>query len=389
MDFTELLKQLPQSPGIYMMRDSSENIIYVGKAKNLKNRVSQYFQNQKNRAPKVHEMIHNIYTFNYLVTDTELDAFIEECRLIKEIKPRYNKQMKNDRNYNYIKIPPELYPKVTKVNEKADDGALYFGPFTSPHRVETTIEFLKDFYPIRKCTSPGLVKRTNGCLFQQLDTCLGVCTGQVSPEEYGVYIKKIQQLLNGNDRAAVQELHKRMDMAIENLQFEKAAKYKEYSLGLRHVIGKQRLVQSSSKNRNILAVEFIDNMLAKLFLIKGNKLLYRKAFNYVIAADSPEFRQYLKQIMREKFVIEKSNICRLTQHDIDETQIIYSYLKRNRKKIMSFWIPSTRLNGQTSELDATAFKILNRIASRNASDSYETKKVYKAGKIFKEIEEIL
>ncbi|ODA42439.1 GIY-YIG nuclease family protein [Desulfosporosinus sp. BG] len=369
MDFSELLKQLPQSPGVYMMRDSSENIIYVGKAKNLKNRVSQYFQNPNNRAPKVHEMIHNIYTFNYLVTDTELDAFIEECRLIKEIKPRYNKQMKNDRNYFYIKIPPELYPKVTKVNEKADDGALYFGPFTSPHRVETTIEFLKDFYPIRKCTSPGLVKRANGCLFQQLDTCLGVCTGQVSPEEYGVYIKKIQQLLNGNDMAAVQELHKRVDTAIENLQFEKAAKYKEYSLGLRHVIGKQRLVHSSSKNRNILAVEFIDDTLAKLFLIKGNKLLYRKAFNYVMAADSPEFREYLKRIITEKFVTEKSNICRLTQHDIDEAQIIYSYLKKNRKRIMSFWIPSTRLNKQTSDLDATVLKILNRIACRNGADS--------------------
>lgn len=368
MDFIQLLKQLPQSPGIYMMLDSSENIIYVGKAKNLKNRVSQYFQNQKDRAPKVAEMIHNIYTFNYLVTDTELDAFIEECRLIKEIKPRYNKQMKNDRNYSYIKIPSEQYPKVTKTNEKADDGALYFGPFTSPHRVETTIEYLNDFYPIRKCTSPGLVKRANGCLYRQLDTCLGVCTGQVSPEEYKVYIEKIQQLLNGNDMAAVQELHKSLDTAIENLQFEKAAKYKEYSLGLRHVIGKQRLVQSSSKNRNILAVEFIDNMLAKLFLIKGNKLIYRKTFNYVTAADSPEFRQYLEQIIREKFVTEKNNISRLTQHDIDEAQIIYSYLQKNRKRIMSFWIPSTLLNREISDLDATVIKIINRITSRNSSD---------------------
>ena len=290
MDFNEILKQLPQRPGVYMMVDSLGNIIYVGKAKNLKNRVSQYFKNQKDRAPKVAEMIQNIHTFKYIVTDTELDAFIEECRLIKEIKPRYNKQMKNNRNYSYIKIPAEQYPKVTIVNEKADDGALYFGPFTSPHRVETTVQYLNDFYPIRKCTSPRLVTRANGCLFHQLGTCLGVCTGKVSPDEYRAHIEKIQKLLNGNDVAAIQELPKRLDMAIENLKFEKAAKYREYYLGLRHVIGKQRLVQSSSKNRNILAVELIDTVFAKLFLIKGNKLLYRKVLN-IVTADSAELRQ--------------------------------------------------------------------------------------------------
>lgn len=367
MNLKETLKQLPQRPGVYMMVDSLENIIYVGKAKNLKNRVSQYFKNQKDRDPKVAEMIHNIHTFNYIVTDTELDAFIEECRLIKEIKPRYNKQMKNDQNYSYIKILDEQYPKVTKTNEKADSGALYFGPFTSPHWVETTVQYLNDFYPIRKCTSPGLVKRANGCLFQQLGTCLGVCTGQVSPDEYRVHIEKIRQLLNGNDIADVQELSKKLDTAVENLEFEKAAQYREYYLGLRHVIGKQRLVQSSSKNRNILAVEFIDTVLAKLFLIKGNKLLYRKVFN-IVTADSTEMRQYLKKIMRDNFVTEKSDTCRLTQHNIDEAQIIYSYLRKNRKRIISFWIPSTRLNRETSSIDATVIKIINRITSRNSSD---------------------
>jgi len=360
MDFNEMLKQLPQRPGVYMMVDSLGNIIYAGKAKNLKNRVSQYFGNQKDRAPKVAEMIRNIHTFNYMVTDTELDAFIEECRLIKEIKPRYNKQMKNYRNYIYIKIPAEQYPKVAIVNENADDGALYFGPFTSLHRVETAVQYLKDFYPIRKCTSPGLTKRTNGCLFRQLGTCLGACTGQVSPDEYRVHIEKIRKLLNGNDMAAVQDLAKRLASAVEELKFEKAAQYREYYSGLRHVIGKQRLVQSSSKNRNIFAVEFIDSEHAKLFLIKGNKLLYREVFNTAMA-DSNEVMRYLKQTIRDKFTAEKNAMCRLTQHDIDEAQIIYSYLKKNRKNIISFWIPSTRLNGKISGLDATVMKIINRI----------------------------
>jgi len=364
MTFNYKNMQLPEKPGVYMMVDSLGNIIYVGKAKNLNNRVSQYFNNQKDRTPKVVEMIHHIHTLKYIVTDTELDAFIEECRLIKEIKPRYNKQMKNDKKYSYIKITAERYPKVTIVNEKVDDYALYFGPFTSPHRVETVIKYLKDFYPIRKCPTPGLIETTSGCLFLQLGTCLGVCTGRVSPDEYMVYIDEIRHLLNGNDRRAIQEVSKRMDKAIENLNFEKAAQYSAYLLGLRHVIGKQRLVQSSSKNRNVLAVEFIDAELAKLFLIKGNKILYRKVINI---ADTSELRQDLKQIIRDKYVPENNGIVRLAQHDIDEAQIIYSYLKKNRSRIPSFWIPSMRLNGETG-IDATVLKIINRITSRNLSD---------------------
>lgn len=359
MDLKEILKQLPQSPGVYMMIDLLGNIIYVGKAKNLKNRVSQYFRNQKDRAPKVAEMIRNIHTFNFLVTDTELDAFIEECRLIRKIKPRYNKQMKNFSNYLFIKVPSELFPKVAIVKEKVEDGALYFGPFTSRHRVEATVEYLNDFYPIRKCTSPGLVKRANGCLFQQLGSCLGVCTGQISPEEYRVHIQEIRLLLNGNDMAFVQDLPIKVNSFIENLQFEKAAQYTEYYLGLKHVIGKQRLIQSSSKNRNILAVEFINTGHAKLFLIKGNKLNYREVIN-LVTEDIIELRQHIKQVIRDKLVTEKSDMCRLSQDDIDEAQIIYSYLKR-KKEIFSFSIPSSCLNGETSSMDDKVNKIVDRL----------------------------
>ena len=357
MYIKEKLKQLPQRPGIYRMLDSLENIIYVGKAKNLKSRVSQYFNQQKNRAPKVAEMIQNIHTFNYKVTDTELDAFIEECRLIKEVKPRYNRQMKNDRKYIYLKIPAELFPKVLKVYEKADDGALYFGPLTSSQRVEAAVQYLNSFYPFRKCSSPRLVRRANGCLFQQLATCLGVCTGKVSSEEYSIYVEKVRLLLNGNDVAPVQELARKLNEAVENLNFEKAAQYSEYYLGLRHVIGKQRLVQSSSKNRNILAVEFTDSTHAKLFLIKGNKLLYGELLNLETTV-SKELTQYLKLILIDHFKVEKNNKSSLTQADIDEAQILYSYLKKHRERVKTFWIPSTRLNNEIA-LEATSIKIVD------------------------------
>lgn len=243
MILKEKLKQVPQNPGVYFMLDSLENIIYIGKAKNLKNRVSQYFHDQKNRDPKVAEMIEHIHTFKYQVTDTELDALIEECRLIKEIKPRYNRQMKKEK-YTYIKIPAEEYPKVIVVNEIIDSSGLYFGPFTSQHRAETAVQYLTDYYPIRKCSGPSLVSSTYGCLFRQLGTCLGVCTGQVSPEEYWIHIEKIRQLLNGNEICALQELSRELDIAIENLKFEKAAKYREYYLGFQHVIERQTVAKS-------------------------------------------------------------------------------------------------------------------------------------------------
>ncbi|MBC2728307.1 GIY-YIG nuclease family protein [Desulfosporosinus sp.] len=355
------LKQLPQKPGVYMMLDSLGNIIYVGKAKNLKNRVSQYFHHQKDRDPKVAEMIQHIHSFNYQVTDTELDALIEECRLIKEIKPRYNRQMKNVKRYMYIKIPTEPYPKVIAVNEKTEDDAIYYGPFTSQNQVEKAVQYLKDFYPIRKCTSSRLVKRVDGCLFRQLGKCLGVCTGNVSPEEYWMYIERIQQLLNGNSLDTVQDLSNKLDTAIENLEFEKAANYREYYLGLRHVIGKQQLVQSSSKNRTILVVEFLEDTRLKLFLIKGNKLLYRKIVDR--AKSEIEMRLYLIKVFSDKLLVtKKNNGNRLTPEDLDEAQIIYSYLKKNRNRVLCFWIPSTHLKNESS-LDAVVLKIITRIRS--------------------------
>ncbi|MGI6711823.1 MAG: GIY-YIG nuclease family protein [Bacillota bacterium] len=363
MNLKETLKELPQKPGVYLMMDSRGNIIYIGKAKNLKNRVSQYFRNQKNRDPKVAEMINHISAFKYFVTDTELDALINECRLIKKIKPRYNRLMKNSGKYIYIKISCEQYPKVIKVNEKADDEAQYFGPFTSPHRVDAVLQYLNESYPIRKCPNPGLVKRPNGCLYQQLGSCLGVCTGQVTPEIYRIHIENICRLLNGNDAAAVPALLKKLDRAVEHLNFEKAAQYREYFFGLKHIFAKQRLIHSASKNRNILAVEFIGSEQVKLFLIKGNKLLYRKVFD-IAASNSIELMQCLRYILPKKILSENSGTSGVTQYDIDEAQIIYSYLKKHKKSILSFWIPSTKLQNEVS-VNALTDTILKKIRTHH------------------------
>ncbi|MGI6679796.1 MAG: GIY-YIG nuclease family protein [Dehalobacterium sp.] len=372
MSLKDLVKKLPSKPGVYRMKDKRGNIIYVGKAKNLNRRVSQYFQNQKNRTPKVREMIEHIDAIDYLVTDTELDALINECRLIKELQPRYNRLLKNPGKYLYIKIPAEKFPQITWVNEKIDDGAEYFGPFTSRQRVEAFIQYINEFYFVRKCTSPRLVKRTNGCLYYQLGSCLGVCTGKVKVDEYDLQIEKIRHLLKGKNKDAVSKLLQKLDRAVADLKFEKASQYRDYFFGLKHIFAKQQLVQSCGKKRNIVAVEFIDQAQAKLFLITGNKLLYRKMLNLPSANNvnnekREEFIRCLKDIFVAQLVPIKGSISGLTQEDIDEAQIIYSYLKKYKKRILTFWLPASHLKDATV-LDTTVKKIIDGIVFGNLSN---------------------
>lgn len=361
--FKQKLEHLPQKPGVYMMQDSLGNIIYVGKAKNLKKRVSQYFNKQKDRAPKIYELVSNIHTFDYLVTDTELDAFIEECRHIKELKPRYNSQMKNDGKYVYIKIPDEQYPILSTTSEKEDGNAIYFGPFTNIYKVESAIEYLNDLFLLRKCTIFGLKKRLSGCTFRQLGTCIGPCTGNVSQDEYNVRIEKVKQFLNGKETTVAEKLHEKMNNAIKEMEFEKAAKYWNYYLGLKHVIGRQKLVLESSKNRNILAVEIIDSTFAKLYFIKGNMLTHKELVS-IEDVGKPEFIEHLKQLISNRFAVKEAEALTLTQQNIDEAQIIYSYLKKNKKKILCYWIPSSWLNADaeaTAAIEATIQKVIKGI----------------------------
>ncbi|MGI6448730.1 MAG: GIY-YIG nuclease family protein [Desulfitobacteriia bacterium] len=365
LSISKMLKELPPQPGVYLMYDSLGNIIYVGKAKNLKNRVTQYFRSSKNREPKVEEMVRNIQTFTYFLTDTELDALLDECRLIKELKPRYNRLMKNDLRYIFLKIPAEAYPKITIAKEKSADGAVYFGPFTSVQRVEAAIQGLNEIFPLRKCVGSNLVSKADGCLYRHLGTCLGACTGQVSPAEYQVYMEKVQQLLSGKDLSPVKELWQKIEKTTEKLEFEKAAQYRDYYLGLKHVISKQNLVESSNRKQNILAVEFLANGFPKLFLIKGNRLLHREVLQ--VAGERTLWQDYLQRLIKTHYELKESadsGLTQLTPEDIDEAQIIYTYLKRNRQRIISFSLPSACLRGGSTRLANLTSKIMDRLLNK-------------------------
>lgn len=344
------LKAIPLKPGVYLMKDILRNTIYVGKAKNLKNRVSQYFHKQKNREPKVEEMIQNIADVEYRVMDTELDALLEECRLIKELKPRYNRQMKNDQKYVYLKIPNEEFPKVGVVQEREEDGALYYGPYNSRHRVETALEYLNERFFLRKCSTSGLKRHGTGCLYRQLGTCLGVCTGKINPEEYKAKIEAACRAIEGKDKGTLKELKCILETAAEDLQFEKAARYREYLLGLRYIQGRAKFLSTTRRNKSLIAFEFLDkeNLTAKLFLIKGNKLLLSKVVDLsmgkscsnLLRGYHQELSQFLK-VAQGMLHTDQGSPRQLTQQELDKAQIIDSYLKKER--IISVQVPQKAL----------------------------------------------
>lgn len=345
MELKESLKLLPKLPGIYFMKNSLGSVIYVGKAKNLKARVSQYFQKNKDNSPKISEMIEHIYSFEYITTDTELEAFLMECRTIKELKPKYNQLLKNYKGYMYIKLSiNEEYPKFSKVAHHKKDGALYFGPFTSEGSVDNTIEFIQDYYPIRKCSSGALAKNSSGCLNFHLGTCIGPCRGNKIREEYRNHISNIVQFLEGNNSEPLKYLHTKMKSAANGLDFEKAAQYRDKIRSIRHVLNKQRIIKVSRYGRNILAVEKFGEVGVKLFLIKGNRLLHVeliqvKKFNNITL--EIEIKNLLMSFFKTS---QKDKEGGLSQEDIDEAQIIYSYLKNKRNGIMSFNIPASRID---------------------------------------------
>jgi excinuclease ABC subunit C len=362
VDLKHKIKNLPVSPGIYLMKDSLGNIIYVGKAKNLKNRVSQYFQKSKAHAPKILKMIQNIEDFDIIETDTELDAFVTECKYIKEIKPMYNSQMKNDKGYSYIKINMnDRFPRITISQEICDDKAKYFGPYTSLHKVEQTVGFLKDYYKLRKCTTGSLSKRTSGCLNYELKLCLGVCSYPDKTEEYMQGIQKTVKFLELNDNNPIEYLHTKMLDAAEKFDFEKAARYREYLIGIKHVMNKQRLLCSSQYDRNIIAVELIGSLKAKAFFIKGNKMLGTEIMDFE-TEDSFSIEQKINSLSVSCFYEKNLKSSeRLGQRDIDEAQIIYSYLKKNRKCVSCFWVPASWFAKDKSKLEAGIQKLVAKV----------------------------
>lgn len=342
MDFKEKVKLLPEAPGVYLMKDSGSNIIYVGKSKNLKSRVGQYFRSSKNHSPKVVKMVQGIRDFEYIVTDTEFEALLLECRLIKEIKPVYNSQMKNDRGYIYIRITvEEKFPRILVSEEKKEEGSLYFGPYTSLKSIERAVEAIRENYQIRSCSGWNVSRNTTGCLSYQLGFCTAPCADTAAKDTYINQVNDAISFLQGQNKNLMEKLKGRMQEASQKLDFDKAAKYRDDMYALNHIINKQKAISFTKGDRNIVALERVGKSKAKLFLIRDNNLLYSEKMQYNYT-DKDGIKENIKgSILKYLKVNENKEVKKIDKQDIDQAQIIFSYLKNRKNNCKYILIPNS------------------------------------------------
>ena len=281
-DLEAELKKLPDKPGVYLMHDKEDHIIYVGKAVVLKNRVRQYFQKSRNVSPKIARMIEQIAWFEYIVTDSELEALVLECNLIKEHNPKYNTMLKDGKSYPFLKATiQEDFPRFVLARQMKRDGAKYFGPFTSGAAIRDTIELLNKLFHLRNCRKvlPRDVGKERPCLYHQMGQCLAPCQGSVDREEYRDNFQKALSFLNGNTKEVLKDLQQKMEQLAQNMQFEEAAVYRDLIDSVRQVTERQKITSDDQEDRDIIAIaRNEDEAVVQVFFIRGGKLIGREHY---------------------------------------------------------------------------------------------------------------
>lgn len=347
MDLKEKVKGLPSCPGVYLMKDSLESIIYVGKSKNLKSRVGSYFQDSKSHPPKVIKMVRNIADFEHIVTDTEFEAFLLENKLIKEYKPLYNKLMKNTKAYSFIRISLDEKQSAIEITDEAvnGDGNLYFGPYTSKNTVERGLQGIKECCRIL-CTSG--CKIASPCLNYSLGLCIGMCTDSSARYRYLEILAEIAELLRGSDRSIIEAMEQSMENASQKLDFEGAAKYRDYISAVNYLVGRVKVLEYARENRNIVLLESLDDGSIKYFLIKGSSVLFSEKHSRP-DSEIEKLKNILKFSISAYFGNEASeSSSEITRDEVDQAQIIYSYIKNRSNNCRHVVIKPKWLNASNS-----------------------------------------
>jgi excinuclease ABC subunit C len=342
LSLEDKLKNLPENPGVYIMKDKYDEIIYVGKAINLKNRVKSYFQSSKNQLPKVAAMVERITDLEYIITDSELEALILECNLIKKHRPKYNVMLKDDKQYPYIKITVnEDYPRLLTVRNIKRDGARYFGPYTDVGAVNKTKELLEKLFPIRDCSKniAKIAGKERPCLNYHIERCIAPCLGSVSKEEYRKLVDSVIMVLDGKQEEVLKELENKMHKAAENLNFEKAAEIRDNMNSLIKIGEKQKVISSAVTDQDAVAFALEQGQCCiQVFFIRGGKLIGREHFliEDIKMSDSKEIlSSFIKQFY-DSAIIPKEVIL---QEEIDEINIIEQWLSSKRGSKVRITVP--------------------------------------------------
>ena len=352
----EELKKLPGKPGVYIMHDASDAIIYVGKAISLKNRVRQYFQSSRNKGAKIERMVTQIARFEYIITDSELEALVLECNLIKEHRPKYNTMLKDDKSYPFIKVTvEEAYPRVLFARRMKKDKSRYYGPYTSAGAVKETIELLHKLYQIRTCNRnlPRDIGLDRPCLNYHIHQCQAPCQGYVSKEEYRESVNQVVSFLSGNYEPVLQMLEKKMQDASDALEFEKAIEYRELLSSVRAVAQKQKITNSDGEDKDVLALAKDEHdAVVQVFFVRDGRLIGRDHFylNHVEGESrSAILGSFIKQFYAGTPFIPRELML---QCEVEDAEVMEEWLSGRRGQKVHLRVPKKGTKEKLVELAA-------------------------------------
>ena len=368
-DIQEELKKLPARPGVYIMHDEKDTIIYVGKAVSLRNRVRQYFQTSRNKGAKIESMVTHIARFEYIVTDSELEALVLECNLIKEHRPKYNTMLKDDKSYPFIKVTVnEAFPRVLFARRMKKDKAKYFGPYTSAGAVKDVIELVQKLYHIRTCNRnlPRDIGKERPCLFYHIHQCHGPCQGKVSQDEYRSQIQGALKFLNGDSDDIFRELEEKMLLASEELRFEDAMEYRDLCNSIRKIKERQKITSYGEEDKDVIAMAMEEtDAVVQVFFIREGKLIGRDHF-YLKVAQGDSRAQVLSSFLKQ-FYAGTPFIPRevMLQEEIEDGVIIQEWLTQRRGQRVYLRVPKKGTKEKLVELAAeNAWMVLSKDKER-------------------------
>lgn len=355
-DIQEELKKLPNCPGVYIMHDEMDNIIYVGKAINLHNRVRSYFRKNIGRGPQIDKMVTLIRRFEYIVTDSELEALVLENNLIKEYSPRYNTMLKDDKTYPYIKVTlGEAYPRVLFSRQMKKDHSRYFGPYTSAAAVKDTIDLINKLYQLRTCNKnlPKECGNDRACLNYHIRQCVAPCQGNISQEEYQQRVKKALDFLNGSFQDTLKELEQKMQEASEKLEFEEAIRYRDLYNSVKQIASKQKITDSTLEDKDIIALAADErDAVVQVFFVRDGKLIGREHFYMTHISETPRAQillDFVKQFYAGTPFVPRELML---QEEIEDVAVIEQWLSSRRGGRVYIRVPKIGSKEKLVELAA-------------------------------------
>ncbi len=356
MNFEEELKKLPAKPGVYLMHDAKDEIIYVGKAVSLKNRVRQYFQASRNKGVKIEQMVTHIARFEYIVTDSELEALVLECNLIKEHRPKYNTMLKDDKSYPFIRVTTEEdFPRALFARRMKKDKSKYFGPYTSAGAVKDVIELLRRIYRLRACNKklPRDIGKERPCLYHHIHQCDAPCQGYIGAEEYQQKVKGALEFLGGHYQETVQQLKAKMQQASEELRFEEAMEYRDLIQSIERIGERQKITGHDGKDSDVVAMAMDEeDAIVQVFFIRDGRLIGRDHFYLRVAKGDTRgqvLTSFLKQFYAGTPFIPHELIL---QEEIEERETIVRWLSSRRGQKVNIRVPKKGTKEKMVEMAA-------------------------------------